>query len=163
MRVSWQLSMMPSGLWERPDWISGRTVIRLKKLSVMTSEMERAESGRRMETILGTAMLSFRGEPNYDRIYDGEWKLGNVSYATIHRIAVLSTIRRHGIAGKLLGAMEEEIRGNGFSVIRMDTHRDNVPMQTWLGSHGFVHCGTIFLGRTDETRMAFEKALSLEK
>ena len=47
--------------------------------------------------------------------------------------------------------------------IRMDTHRDNVPMQTWLGSHGFVHCGTIFLGRTDETRMAFEKALSLEK
>lgn len=44
-------------------------------------------------TILGTAMLSFRGEPDYDRIYDGEWKLGNVSYATIHRIAVLSTIR----------------------------------------------------------------------
>ena len=66
-------------------------------------------------------------------------------------------------AGKLLKAMEEEIRKNGFSVIRMDTHRDNVPMQTWLGSHGFVHCGTIFLGRTDETRMAFEKALSLEK
>ena len=89
--------------------------------------------------------------------------LVNVSYATILLIAVLSTIRRHGIAGKLLGAMEEEIRGNGFSVIRMDTHRDNVPMQTWLGSHGFVHCGTIFLGRTDETRMAFEKALSLEK
>lgn len=72
-------------------------------------------------------------------------------------LPVLSTIRRHGIAGKLLGTMEEEIRGNGFSVIRMDTHRDNVPMQTWLGSHGFVHCGTIFLGRTDETRMAFEK------
>ena len=30
-------------------------------------------------TILGTAMLSFRGEPNYDRIYDGEWK----SYRTV--------------------------------------------------------------------------------
>ena len=28
-------------------------------------------------TILGTAMLSFWGEPNYDRIYDGEWKLGS--------------------------------------------------------------------------------------
>lgn len=114
-------------------------------------------------TILGAAMLSFRGEPDYDRVYDGEWKRGDVSYATIHRIAVLSTIRRHGIAGKLLGAMEEEIRENGFSVIRMDTHRDNVPMRTWLGSHGFVPCGTIFLGRTNEKRLAFEKELSMEK
>ena len=113
--------------------------------------------------ILGTAMLSFRGESDYDRIYDGEWKLGEVSYATIHRIAVLSADRRRGTAGKLLKAMEEEIRKNGFSVIRMDTHRDNVPMRTWLGSHGFLHCGTIFLGRTEETRLAFEKSLSGEK
>ena len=59
--------------------------------------------------ILGTAMLSFRGESDYDRIYDGEWKLGDVSYATIHRIAVLSADRRRGTAGKLLKAMEEEI------------------------------------------------------
>ena len=117
------------------------------------------EDGR----IIGTAMLSFRGEPNYDRIYDGTWKLGDVSYATIHRIAVLSTIRRHGTAGKLLASMEEEIRENGFRVIRMDTHRDNVPMRTWLGSHGFVHCGTIFLGKTGESRLAFEKELPVEK
>ena len=95
--------------------------------------------------ILGTAMLSFRGESDYDRIYDGEWRLGDVSYATIHRIAVLSADRRRGTAGKLLKA------------------RDNVPMRTWLGSHGFLHCGTIFLGRTEETRLVFEKSLSSEK
>ena len=113
--------------------------------------------------ILGTAMLSFRGEPNYETIVDGSWNMGDIPYGTIHRVAVLSTDRRQGTAGKILKEMEKECREQGFTCVRMDTHQDNVPMRTWLGRHGFVYCGVITMKETMETRLAFEKKLSGEE
>ena len=92
-------------------------------------------------TILGTAMLSFRGEPDYDRIYDGEWKLGNVSYATIHRIAVLSTIRRHGIAGKLLEKLCSYGKERGLERYILEVRAGNEPAIHLYERSGFTRVG----------------------
>jgi RimJ/RimL family protein N-acetyltransferase len=40
--------------------------------------------------------------------------------------------------------------------IRIDTHRNNIPMIKVLGKNGYVQCGIIYLENGDE-RIAFQK------
>lgn len=42
--------------------------------------------------------------------------------------------------------------------VRIDTHRDNQPMQALLKKCGFAYCGRIFLADGSE-RIAFQKTL----
>ena len=42
--------------------------------------------------------------------------------------------------------------------LRIDTHRDNIPMQKLLEKNGFVQCGIIHLSNGDE-RIAYEKVV----
>jgi hypothetical protein len=44
--------------------------------------------------------------------------------------------------------------------IRIDTHRDNVPMLSLLDKSGFERCGIIYLKNGDE-RIAFQKIKKL--
>jgi len=89
----------------------------------------------------------FRGvEPTYKEIYEGEW-LGRGDYAVIHRIS--SALRGAGsfMVEHFMGISED---------LRIDTHRDNIPMQGLLKKLGFSYCGIIYLEDGAE-RLAFEK------
>ena len=100
------------------------------------------------EEIIGAFYLSLEPDPTYLRIDDGEW-INDDPYAVIHRIAV----KYHGreIANFVYN-YAYNIRQN----VRIDTHRDNVPMQKSLLKNGFKHCGIIYLESGDE-RLAFQK------
>ena len=41
--------------------------------------------------------------------------------------------------------------------LRMDTHRDNAPMQRALAKNGFVYCGVIRLRSDGSQRLAYQR------
>ena len=84
----------------------------------------------------------------YSKIYDGEWPNNN-DYHVIHRIAVRE--HKKGIASFVY---DECLKKS--PIIRIDTHRDNIPMQQSLKKNGFTYCGIIHLLNGDE-RLAYQK------
>ncbi len=100
--------------------------------------------------IVATFMFSLDGEPTYDKIYDGEW-LNDAPYGVIHRIAVAEQGR--GIIGFCIDECFSRCQN-----LRIDTHRDNLPMQRALTNRGFEYCGIIYLENGDE-RLAYQKIL----
>lgn len=87
-------------------------------------------------------------DPTYHMIYGGSW-LCDGEYSVIHRIAV----KYHG-RGIIDFCYNEcfKLQPN----IRIDTHRDNIPMQKCLKRCGFEYCGIIYL-KNGEERLAFQK------
>lgn len=107
--------------------------------------------------IIATAYLSFDGEKDYDIIYDGKW-ISNGDYAVVHRVAVSNNIKGNGVAGELFKYIEEICLENNIEYVRIDTHRNNKSMQTFLSKNKFKYCGVIYLKDKSE-RIAFEKIL----
>ena len=87
-------------------------------------------------------------DPTYVRIYDGEW-IDDGEYGVIHRIAV----KYHGrnTVSKIY-----EYCSTLAKSIRIDTHKDNKPMQRSLEKNGFTRCGIIYLANGDE-RIAYQR------
>jgi len=83
-------------------------------------------------------------DPDYE-VIDGAW-LNSAPYGVVHRIA-----------SRQKGAGEFCLRwclgqcGN----IRIDTHKDNIPMRCLLAKLGFTYCGIIRVLNGTEERMAF--------
>ena len=86
-------------------------------------------------------------DPTYAFIEDGAW-LAHGPYGVIHRIAS---------AGKRKGAASECIRWamTQCEDLRLDTHRNNIPMQSLLSKLGFTRCGIIYLEDGDP-RIAYQ-------
>lgn len=93
------------------------------------------------------AMLDGPDE-TYLVIKDGQW-LNSEPYGVIHRIAVAK--KGKGIVSECFKFAFER-----YGNIRIDTHKDNLPMQKALIKNGFSRCGIIFLKNGDE-RIAFQK------
>ena len=87
-------------------------------------------------------------EPTYDAIYGGKWQ-NDEPYAYIHRVAV----KRHG--GGIIDFCFSECFKR-FPNLKIDTHRDNIPMQRVLLRNGFKLCGIIHLENGEE-RLAYQK------
>ena len=102
------------------------------------------------DELAGVFVFFTDGEPTYAAIYDGAW-LNDAPYGVIHRIAVTS--HRRGVASYCFAWCLERC-GN----LKIDTHRDNIPMQRSLQKNGFSYCGIIYLESGDE-RLAFQKSL----
>ena len=98
--------------------------------------------------ILGVFAFKIGVEPTYNTIYDGKWQ-NDLPYAFMHRIAVL----HHG-KGVVDFCINECFKV--FPNLKIDTHRDNIPMQKCLCRNGFRPCGIIYLENGDE-RIAFQK------
>ena len=98
--------------------------------------------------IVAVFAFSVANEPTYNEIYDGAW-LNDEPYAFIHRIAV----KKHG-KGIVDFCFDEcfKIHKN----LKIDTHRDNIPMQKALTRCGFQYCGIIHLENGDE-RLAYQR------
>ncbi len=90
-------------------------------------------------------------DPTYEKIYGGAW-LNDEPYSVIHRIAV----KHHG-RGIVDFCFSEcqKISDN----LKIDTHKNNIPMQRVLKRAGFVECGTVYLASGDP-RIAFQKTKS---
>lgn len=108
--------------------------------------------------ILGTVMISFDGEETYNKIYDGEW-LSDGEYAVIHRMAVDFNQRGTGLASEFIAEIEKMCLERNTPSIKVDTHRENLPMQKLLLKNGYKECGIIYLKNGNE-RLAYEKLLS---
>lgn len=87
-------------------------------------------------------------EPSYRKIENGEW-LNDKPYGVIHRIA--SKKGKKGIASFCLQWCMRQCQN-----IRIDTHRDNLPMQNLLDKNEYQKCGIIYLADGSE-RIAFQK------
>lgn len=100
------------------------------------------------DTIVGV-FCYFQGvEPDYLKIYQGSW-LADGPYGVIHRIAVGA--HQKGVASACIAYAFSRC-GN----LRIDTHRDNLPMQRTLARNGFTPCGIIYTKYGGE-RIAFQK------
>ena len=87
-------------------------------------------------------------DPTYKNIYEGEWKSVG-EYAVIHRVAV--KYNGQGLADQIYSFCFDKHQS-----LRIDTHRDNIPMQRSLAKNGFEYCGIIHLANGDE-RLAYQK------
>ena len=87
-------------------------------------------------------------DPTYLKIYNGKW-IDDGEYAVIHRIAV----KYHG--RNIIGGIYEYCSSISRS-LRIDTHKDNKPMQRSLEKNGFTRCGIIYLASGDE-RIAYQR------
>jgi GNAT superfamily N-acetyltransferase len=98
--------------------------------------------------MLAVFYFSLAPEPTYESI-DGAW-LSDAPCGTIHRIAVA-----RGAHGRGLASLCFDFCRGIMPHLRIDTHRDNLPMQRTLAKYGFTYCGIIHLANGSE-RMAYE-------
>lgn len=87
-------------------------------------------------------------DETYRRICEGAWK-DDEPYAVIHRMGVCS--HRGGVASFCFGWCFAQ-----HPNLRVDTHRDNIPMQHCLAKNGFAYCGIVYLADGSE-RLAYQK------
>ncbi len=106
--------------------------------------------------ILAVFCCMDKPEPTYEKIYDGKWK-DDGEYRAVHRIAVSADCHGKGIAGVCF-----DFALSFCGSVRIDTHRDNIPMQKALLKNGFEYCGIIYLQNGDE-RLAYQKTVKTEK
>lgn len=100
------------------------------------------------DQILGVFYYTQGIDPTYLQIYNGNW-LNDEPYGVIHRIAV-------GVHGKGVAAFCFQWALEQCPQLRIDTHKDNIPMQKSLAKQGFIKCGIIYLQNGDE-RIAYHK------
>ena len=106
---------------------------------------------------VGYFALCFCDDPFYTSIYDGAWLCAG-PYGVVHRLAVLPSMRRKGLAQAVLEYSVQEARKQGMQSLRVDTHEQNTPTLNLLNKNGFTPCGTIFV-RKHGKRAAFEKLI----
>lgn len=109
------------------------------------------------DEVVATSMVTFKEEPSYESIYEGQW-LSNNKYATIHRVAVCNTHKGLGLSTEMIKYIEKRCIDHDVHSIKVDTHKENIPMQKALKKNGFEYCGIIYVDGSSE-RIAFEKRL----
>lgn len=103
--------------------------------------------------IVGTFCLILGDDPTYTRIDDGAW-LNDAPYGVIHRMA--SSGKRKGVAAECVKWCFGRCNN-----IRVDTHRDNQVMRSFLEKQGFYQCGIIYVADGTE-RIAYQKSITPE-
>jgi len=114
-------------------------------IKVGTSYVCESENG-----IAAVFYYNIERDPTYTRI-DGAWQ-NDDPYGVIHRIA-----RRKDATGAGAYCLNWAFEQCGN--LRIDTHRDNIPMRGLVEKLGFRYCGIIWIESGDE-RMAFQKLKS---
>lgn len=107
------------------------------------------------DEVVATTVVSFDKESSYKNIIDGKW-LTNGDYGVIHRVAVNNNYKGLGLSHKIMKYAEELCLEKGVHSIKVDTHEENIPMQSLLKKNGFEYCGVIYL-EDGGKRVAFEK------
>lgn len=97
--------------------------------------------------IHGAFMLLEEPDPTYAYIEGEGWR-SDTPYGTLHRVA--SDGRRKGVFEEAVAFARTR-----HDHLRVDTFRDNIPMQNAIQKQGFVYRGVIYLENGDP-RMAYD-------
>lgn len=88
-------------------------------------------------------------DETYNQIYSGKWIDDVTEYGVVHRIASSGSVKGAG-SFCMMWAYEQ------CKNIKIDTHKDNIPMQNMLKKLGYKYCGIIYTHDGTE-RLAFQK------
>ena len=108
--------------------------------------------------VLGTCAIIVGIEPDYNKIYEGEWRNAR-DYICMHRVAVHPDAKGTGVAARLVCAACDIARANGILDLKCDTHSINSNMRRMLEKNGFEYCGIIYLSSDGEPRVAYQLCL----
>ena len=129
---------------------NGKDDVQDETLNECNIQNQKDSSNREKPTIIGAFILEEDAhEPAYDTI-DGQW-LNHEPYAVIHRCATLHN--QKGIGQFFMDWCFEKC-----SNIRVDTHKDNLPMIKFLEKNNFTHCGIVHYEGVGE-RLAYQRLL----
>lgn len=109
------------------------------------------------EKIGAVFYFSIENDSSYDEIEDGQWR-NDRSYGVVHRIAVGENMHNQGVASECIAFAVSECKKKKIYDLRMDTHKDNVPMQRFLEKQDFRKCGKIHVEDGSE-RIAYHKII----
>ena len=99
--------------------------------------------------------VSFDGDADYDKISNGSWRREG-RFAVVHRVAVGAAWRGRGLASAALRHAEKLSLARNIDYLKIDTHRDNLPMRRVLGKNNFTLCGLIDIA-DGSSRIVFDK------
>ena len=113
--------------------------------------------------VAGYECIAMEPESSYPGI-DGKWLTEGENYAVIHRTMAAAKYRGTRLSQEMFSFAEELAAGMGRTSIRVDTHRDNRAMNRICERHGYVYCGVVNIGATNQTegdplRNGYEKLL----
>lgn len=129
------------------QWVNGYPYIELIQQDIIDQKSYVCVDDNR---VVGVFYFNIGPDVTYLNIFEGSW-INNASYGVIHRIAAAS--RQKGVASYCLDWCFSK-----WPNIRIDTHRDNLIMQSFLTKNGFTRCGIIYLEDGSE-RIAYQKVI----
>ena len=110
------------------------------------------------EQVIATAMFTSTREPTY-KIIDGNWRIDESNaYGVIHRMAIKKEFRKFGLATFMFHEFHLQLLENNIQSLKIDTHEENIGMQSLIKKLGYQYCGIIYTGYGDK-RLAFEKII----
>lgn len=98
--------------------------------------------------VIAVFYYAFENDVTYTTIYDGNW-LNDAPYGVVHRIASDGTVK--GAASFCLNWAFSQCQN-----LKIDTHQDNLVMQSLLAKLDFKKCG-IILTEDGSSRIAYQK------
>ena len=109
--------------------------------------------------VIATSMFTTNSEPTY-KIIDGNWLVDeNETYGVIHRLATSKKHRKIGIAEFIFNEFHQQLKDKNVQSLKIDTHEDNLGMQSLIKKLGYSYCGIIYTSYNAK-RLAFEKVIS---
>ena len=110
--------------------------------------------------VMATSMFTLRKEPTYKEIFDGKWLVSEDKiYGVIHRMAIKKEFRKLGLATFLFDEFHQQLKDKNIQSLKIDTHEDNLGMQSLIKKLGYKYCGIIYTSYNAK-RLAFEKVIS---
>ncbi len=111
-------------------------------------------------TVVATSMFTLRKEPTYKEVIDGNWLISEDEvYGVIHRMAIKKEYRKLGLATFLFDEFHQQLKDKNIKSLKIDTHEDNLGMQSLIKKLGYKYCGIIYTSYNAK-RLAFEKIIS---
>ena len=108
--------------------------------------------------VIATSMFSTNKEPTY-KIIEGNWIINeDMIYGVIHRMAIKKEFRKFGLATLLFNEFHLQLVEKNIKSLKIDTHEDNLGMQSLIKKLGYTYCGIIYTNYGDK-RLAFEKVI----
>ncbi len=110
-------------------------------------------------TVVATSMFTLRKEPTYKEVIDGNWLISEDEvYGVIHRMAIKKEYRKLGLATFLFDEFHQQLKDKNIQSLKIDTHKDNLGMQSLIKKLGYKYCGIIYTSYNAK-RLAFEKVI----
>ncbi len=104
-----------------------------------SEKSDRIKKSQKSEEIAATFLFLPGPEDAYNSLKDGNWPENTENYFMIHSFA--SSMKARGAATFCFEWCEKQ---SGVRCIKVDTHKNNIPMQNLLKKLGYAYCGKCY-------------------